>query len=76
MTHCHTILEKLRNKGYRITPQRELIIQAVAHSSQHITAEEAPSGWLGALTFGSLCWPQVHAIIGSSGSRGEVAAED
>ena len=40
MTHCHTILEKLRNRGYRITPQRELIIQAVAHSSQHITAEE------------------------------------
>jgi Fur family ferric uptake transcriptional regulator len=40
MSHCHTILEKLRNKGYRITPQRELIIQAVAHSPQHITAEE------------------------------------
>lgn len=40
MSHCHTILADLRKKGYRITPQRELIIQAVAHSPQHITAEE------------------------------------
>lgn len=40
MTHCHTILEALRQKGYRITPQREMIIQTVAHSPHHITAEE------------------------------------
>jgi len=40
MTHCHTILEALRQRGYRITPQREMIIQAVAHSPVHITAEE------------------------------------
>ena len=40
MTHCHTILEALRKRGYRITPQREMIIEAVAHSSRHITAEE------------------------------------
>lgn len=40
MTHCHTILEALRQSGYRITPQREMIIQAVAHSPHHITAEE------------------------------------
>ncbi len=40
MTHCHTILAELRQKGYRITPQRELIIRAVTHSSQHISAEE------------------------------------
>ena len=40
MTHCHTILNELRERGYRITPQRELIIQAIAHSSLHITAEE------------------------------------
>jgi Fur family ferric uptake transcriptional regulator len=40
MSHCHTILQKLREKGFRITPQRELIIQAVAHSPRHITAEE------------------------------------
>lgn len=40
MTHCHTILAELRLRGYRITPQRERIIQAVAHSPKHITAEE------------------------------------
>jgi Fur family ferric uptake transcriptional regulator len=40
MTHCNTILSELRKKGYRITPQRELIIQAVDHSPRHITAEE------------------------------------
>ena len=40
MTHCHTILTELRERGYRITPQREMIIHAIAHSSQHITAEE------------------------------------
>jgi Fur family ferric uptake transcriptional regulator len=40
MTHCHTILADLRLRGYRITPQRERIIQAVAHSPKHITAEE------------------------------------
>ena len=40
MTHCHTILGHLREKGYRITPQRELIIQAVAHSETHMSAEE------------------------------------
>ncbi|MCD6425419.1 MAG: transcriptional repressor [Anaerolineales bacterium] len=40
MTHCHTILEALRQRGYRITPQREMIIQAVSHSPVHITAEE------------------------------------
>ncbi|MCJ7733965.1 MAG: transcriptional repressor [Anaerolineales bacterium] len=40
MTHCHTILAELRLRGYRITPQRERIIQAVAHSPKHITADE------------------------------------
>lgn len=40
MSHCHTIIHDLRDKGYRITPQRELIINAVAHNSRHITAEE------------------------------------
>lgn len=40
MTHCHTIVAELRNRGFRITPQRELIIEAIAHSPQHITAEE------------------------------------
>ena len=40
MSHCHTIVNELKNRGYRITPQRELIIEAIAHSPQHITAEE------------------------------------
>ena len=40
MTHCHTIIDELRKRGFRITPQRELIINAVAHSPQHISAEE------------------------------------
>jgi Fur family ferric uptake transcriptional regulator len=40
MTHCHSIIDALRQRGYRITPQREMIIQAIAHSPQHITAEE------------------------------------
>lgn len=40
MTHCHTIVAELRNRGFRITPQRELIIEAIAHSPQHMTAEE------------------------------------
>ena len=40
MTHSHTILETLRERGYRITPQREMIIQAVANSPRHIPAVE------------------------------------
>ncbi|MEE9599963.1 MAG: Fur family transcriptional regulator [Anaerolineales bacterium] len=40
MTHCHSIIDDLRRRGYRITPQREMIIEAIAHSPQHITAEE------------------------------------
>jgi Fur family ferric uptake transcriptional regulator len=40
MTHCHTLIAKLRQKGYRITPQREMIIQTIAHTSDHMTAEE------------------------------------
>lgn len=40
MSHCQTIVAELRNRGFRITPQRELIIRAIAHSPRHITAEE------------------------------------
>ncbi|HBX71143.1 MAG TPA: transcriptional repressor [Chloroflexi bacterium] len=39
MPHCQTLLDALRQKGYRLTPQREMIIQAIAHSDQHMTAE-------------------------------------
>jgi Fur family ferric uptake transcriptional regulator len=30
----------LRERGYRITPQREMILQAIAQSDRHISAEE------------------------------------
>ena len=40
MPHCHTIIGTLRDRGYRITPQREIIIQVIAHSGCHMTAEE------------------------------------
>ncbi|MFC1878943.1 Fur family transcriptional regulator [Chloroflexota bacterium] len=40
MSHCQTILNRLRQLGYRITPQREFIIQAIAHSEHHMSAEE------------------------------------
>ena len=40
MSHCHTLIADLRRRGYRITPQREMVIQAIAHTSSHMTAEE------------------------------------
>lgn len=40
MTHCHTLIAALRQQGYRLTPQRELIVEAIAHSGRHMTAEE------------------------------------
>ncbi len=40
MPHCNTYLQALRDLGYRITPQREMIIEAFAHRPQHVTAEE------------------------------------
>ena len=40
MPHCHTFIEALRQRGYRITPQREMVIEVIAHSGRHMTAEE------------------------------------
>lgn len=40
MTHCQTLLEILRQNGNRITPQREMIVEALAHSDHHLSAEE------------------------------------
>ena len=40
MPHCHTFIETLRRRGYRVTPQREIIAEVIAHSSRHMTAEE------------------------------------
>ena len=40
MSHCHTIIDALRQRGYRITPQREMVIEIIAHADHHISAEE------------------------------------
>jgi Fur family ferric uptake transcriptional regulator len=40
MSHCHTILKELRQRGYRITPQREMVVNVIAHSEHHMSAEE------------------------------------
>jgi Fur family ferric uptake transcriptional regulator len=40
MPHCQTIIEELRRRGYRITPQREMIINAISHSADHLSAED------------------------------------
>jgi Fur family ferric uptake transcriptional regulator len=40
MPHCHTFIETLRQRGYRITPQREMIVEIVAHSGRHMAADE------------------------------------
>lgn len=40
MTHCHTYIQALRNHGYRITPQREMIIETLAHGDVHMSAED------------------------------------
>ena len=40
MTHCHTLMAALRQQGCRLTPQREMIVEALAHSGRHMTAEE------------------------------------
>jgi Fur family ferric uptake transcriptional regulator len=40
MPHCQKYIQTLRQRGYRITPQREMIVAALAHSSHHMTAEE------------------------------------
>jgi Fur family ferric uptake transcriptional regulator len=40
MTHCASLIDTLRRRGFRITPQREMIIQALAHGNAHATAEQ------------------------------------
>lgn len=40
MPHCNTFIDTLRQRGYRITPQREMIVEIVAHSGRHMSAEE------------------------------------
>jgi Fur family ferric uptake transcriptional regulator len=40
MPHYHTFIEALRRRGYRVTPQREMIISVIAQDECHMTAEE------------------------------------
>lgn len=40
MSHHQEILDQLRAHGHRITPQREMIIDILAHSTRHMSAEE------------------------------------
>lgn len=40
MPHCHTFIEILHQRGYRVTPQREMIIEIIAHSGRHMTVDE------------------------------------
>jgi Fur family ferric uptake transcriptional regulator len=40
MSHCETIISMLRQRGYRITPQREKIIEVIAHNQKHLSAED------------------------------------
>jgi Fur family ferric uptake transcriptional regulator len=39
-SHTHNISRSLREKGYRLTPQRRMILEAIEHSDEHISAEE------------------------------------
>jgi Fur family ferric uptake transcriptional regulator len=40
MSPCQTYIDTIRSRGFRITPQREMIIEAIAHQGNHINAEE------------------------------------
>lgn len=40
MTHHHKVAEALQQIGYRLTPQRMMILDAIADSGGHISAEE------------------------------------
>ena len=40
MNESGTIISKLRMKGYRLTPQRMMILSAIENSNNHISAEE------------------------------------
>ena len=40
MTHHHEVVEALQQIGYRLTPQRMMILDAIADSEGHLSAEE------------------------------------
>ena len=41
--HQHTMFDALGEKGYRLTPQRLMIVSAIEDSNDHISAEEVYS---------------------------------
>ena len=40
MSPCQSFIEILHSRGFRVTPQREMIIEAIAHQGEHINADE------------------------------------
>jgi len=40
MAFTEDIIETLRMKGFRITPQREMVLEVLSGSERHMTAEE------------------------------------
>ena len=40
MSHHHTLVEGLRDQGYRLTPQRDVILAAIKDAEGHFTAEQ------------------------------------
>ncbi len=40
MNRCDIFLDRLRSRGYRITPQREMVVQALVNNDEHMTAEQ------------------------------------
>jgi len=38
--HFHTLSGTLHNMGYRLTPQRVMVLEAVEHADSHISADE------------------------------------
>lgn len=40
MSPCQTYIEILRTQGFRITRQREMIIEAIAHRGSHVNADD------------------------------------
>lgn len=40
MSHHHQLVAELRQRGVRLTPQREMILDAIHHEDEHLTADE------------------------------------
>lgn len=40
MSPCQTFIDALRSQGFRITHQRQIIVEAIAHSGNHVDAED------------------------------------